>query len=82
MWPLSWRHDRHRVLTEPFRRGTERVRTDEHAGAGPGLAIAHGVVRAHGGSLDLVPRPGGGPLVTVPLPGAGQAPDRQRKSMS
>lgn len=54
--------------TEPFRRGTERVRTDEHAGVGLGLAIVHGIVRAHDGTLDLVPRPAGGLLVTVRLP--------------
>ncbi|MFD5327188.1 sensor histidine kinase [Streptomyces sp. NPDC127092] len=57
------------TLTEPFRRGTERVRTDEHAGAGLGLAIVHSVVRAHEGTLDLTPRPGGGLTVTVRLPG-------------
>ncbi|MGW2047713.1 sensor histidine kinase [Streptomyces sp. NPDC001858] len=55
-------------LTEPFRRGTERVRTDEHAGVGLGLAIVHSVVRAHDGTLDLAPRPGGGLRVTVRLP--------------
>lgn len=58
------------TLTEPFRRGSERVRTDEHAGVGLGLAIVAGVVRAHGGNLELVPRPGGGLVVTVRLPGA------------
>ncbi|CAM5662988.1 two-component sensor histidine kinase [Streptomyces tanashiensis] len=57
------------TLTEPFQRGTERVRTDEHAGVGLGLAIVHSVVRAHDGTLDLVPRPDGGLLVTVRLPG-------------
>ncbi|MGW0707498.1 sensor histidine kinase [Streptomyces sp. NPDC002643] len=57
------------TLTEPFQRGTERVRTDEHAGVGLGLAIAHSVVRAHDGTLDLAPRPTGGLLVTVRLPG-------------
>ncbi|MBT2472382.1 HAMP domain-containing histidine kinase [Streptomyces sp. ISL-66] len=56
------------TLTEPFRRGTERVRTDEHAAAGLGLAIVHSIVRAHEGTLDLVPRPAGGLLVTVTLP--------------
>lgn len=55
------------TLTEPFQRGTERVRTDEHAGVG--LAIVHSIVRAHDGTLDLVPRPAGGLLVTVRLPG-------------
>ncbi|MET9675997.1 HAMP domain-containing sensor histidine kinase [Streptomyces sp. NPDC006482] len=58
------------TLTEPFRRGTERVRTDEHAGVGLGLAIVHSVVRAHGGTLDLSPRPTGGLRVTVCLPAA------------
>ncbi|MFE5946022.1 sensor histidine kinase [Streptomyces sp. NPDC056480] len=58
------------TLTEPFQRGAERVRTDEHAGVGLGLAIVRSVVRAHGGSLDLTPRPTGGLLVTVRLPGA------------
>ncbi|WP_369167546.1 sensor histidine kinase [Streptomyces sp. R28] len=57
------------TLTEPFQRGTERVRTDEHAGVGLGLAIVHSIVRTHDGSLALVPRPTGGLLVTVRLPG-------------
>jgi two-component system, OmpR family, sensor histidine kinase VanS len=57
------------TLTEPFRRGTERVRTDEHAGVGLGLAIVRSIVRAHDGTLDLVPSPTGGLLVTVRLPG-------------
>ncbi|MFD3662625.1 sensor histidine kinase [Streptomyces sp. NPDC058659] len=60
------------TLTEPFRRGTERVRTDEHAGVGLGLAIVHSIVRAHDGTLDLTPRPTGGLLVTVRLPGTPQ----------
>ncbi|MFD9539010.1 sensor histidine kinase [Streptomyces sp. NPDC060022] len=58
-----------RTLTEPFQRGTERVRTDEHAGVGLGLAIVQSIVRAHDGALELVPRPAGGLLVTVRLPG-------------
>ncbi|WP_119581628.1 sensor histidine kinase [Streptomyces europaeiscabiei] len=57
------------TLPEPFRRGTERVRTDEHAGVGLGLAIVHSIVRAHDGTLDLVLRPAGGLLVTIRLPG-------------
>ncbi|MFC8509958.1 sensor histidine kinase [Streptomyces sp. NPDC057411] len=56
------------TLVEPFRRGTERVRTAEHAGAGLGLALVHSIARAHDGTLDLVPRPGGGLVVTVRLP--------------
>ncbi|MFE1900862.1 sensor histidine kinase [Streptomyces yangpuensis] len=58
------------TLTEPFRRGTERVRTDEHAGVGLGLAIVHSIVRAHDGTLELTPRPAGGLRVTVRLPAA------------
>ncbi|MGW4161768.1 sensor histidine kinase [Streptomyces sp. NPDC004788] len=57
------------TLTEPFQRGAERVRTDEHAGVGLGLALVHSIVRAHEGTLDLVPRPAGGLRVTVRLPG-------------
>jgi two-component system, OmpR family, sensor histidine kinase VanS len=57
------------TLIEPFQRGTERTRTDEHAGVGLGLAIVHSIVRAHDGTLDLAPRPTGGLLVTVRLPG-------------
>ncbi|MFF2568822.1 sensor histidine kinase [Streptomyces sp. NPDC058084] len=57
------------TLTEPFQRGTERARTDEHAGVGLGLALVHSIVRAHDGTLDLAPRPAGGLLVTVRLPG-------------
>ncbi|MFJ9761680.1 sensor histidine kinase [Streptomyces sp. NPDC101149] len=57
------------TLVEPFQRGTERVRTDEHAGVGLGLAIVHSIVRAHDGTLELAARPAGGLLVTVRLPG-------------
>ncbi|MBB4980679.1 MULTISPECIES: sensor histidine kinase [Streptomyces] len=56
------------TLTEPFQRGTERARTEEHAGVGLGLALVHSIVRAHDGTLDLVPRPDGGLRVTVRLP--------------
>ncbi|MFE9537322.1 sensor histidine kinase [Streptomyces sp. NPDC006691] len=56
------------TLTEPFRRGAERIRTGEHAGVGLGLAIVHSIVRAHDGTLELVPRPAGGLVATVRLP--------------
>ena len=55
------------TLTEPFQRGTERIRTD-HAGVGLGLAIVKSITRAHDGTLTLTPRPAGGLRVTVQLP--------------
>lgn len=58
------------TLTEPFQRGTARVRGD-HAGVGLGLAIAQRVVEAHGGSLLLEPRTGGGLVAIVRLPALG-----------
>jgi two-component system sensor histidine kinase VanS len=57
------------TLVEPFQRGTKRIRTDEQAGVGLGLAIVRSIVRAHDGTLDLTPRPTGGLLVTIRLPG-------------
>ncbi|MCT7354714.1 HAMP domain-containing histidine kinase [Streptomyces sp. 15-116A] len=56
------------TLTEPFQRGTDRARTDEHAGVGLGLAIVHSIARAHDGTLTLTPRDPGGLLTTVRLP--------------
>jgi two-component system sensor histidine kinase VanS len=56
------------TLTEPFRRGTDRTRTEGHVGVGLGLAIVRSIVRAHDGTLDLAARPTGGLLVTVRLP--------------
>jgi two-component system sensor histidine kinase VanS len=57
------------TLVEPFRRGTERIRTD-HAGVGLGLAIVESIARAHDGTLTLTPLPAGGLRVTVQLPAA------------
>ena len=57
------------TLTEPFRRGTERIRTD-HAGVGLGLAIVKSITQAHDGTLTLTPRTAGGLGVTVQLPAA------------
>ncbi|MGW2960539.1 sensor histidine kinase [Streptomyces sp. NPDC001220] len=55
------------TLTEPFQRGTERIRTG-HAGVGLGLAIVRTITRAHDGTLTLTPRAAGGIRITVELP--------------
>ncbi|HEV2759293.1 MAG TPA: ATP-binding protein, partial [Acidimicrobiales bacterium] len=57
------------TLVEPFRRGTERIRTD-HAGVGLGLAIVKSIAQAHDGTLTLTPRAAGRLCVTVQLPAA------------
>jgi two-component system sensor histidine kinase VanS len=57
------------TLTEPFRRGSERVHGD-HAGVGLGLAIVKSITQAHDGTLTLTPRDGGGLRATVQLPTA------------
>jgi two-component system sensor histidine kinase VanS len=57
------------TLSEPFQRGTERIRTDQ-AGVGLGLAIAKSITQAHDGTLTLTPRDAGGLRVTVQLPAA------------
>lgn len=57
------------TITEPFQRGTERIRTD-HAGVGLGLAIVNSITQAHDGTLTLTPRPDGGLRVKVQLPAA------------
>ena len=63
------------TLGEPFRRGTDRVRT-HHAGVGLGLAIVKSVAQAHDGTLALSPRAAGGLCVTVQLPLAPPSLDR------
>jgi len=55
------------TLTEPFQRGTARVRGD-HAGVGLGLAIVRSITNAHDGTLVIVPRPDGGLRITAQLP--------------
>ncbi|MFE5408806.1 sensor histidine kinase [Microbacterium sp. NPDC056569] len=59
--------ERAATLTEPFQRGSERVRTGDHAGVGLGLAIVRSITEAHGGTLALVAQPHGGLRVTVRL---------------
>jgi two-component system sensor histidine kinase VanS len=62
------RADQLATLVEPFQRGAERTRGDDHVGAGLGLAIAERIAQAHDGTLVLTPRPDGGLIATVWLP--------------
>jgi two-component system sensor histidine kinase VanS len=55
------------TLTEPFQRGTARIRGD-HAGVGLGLPIVKSIAQAHDGTLTITPRVGGGLSVAVELP--------------
>lgn len=55
------------TLTEPFRRGAERVHSAV-GGAGLGLAIVESIADAHGGALTIAPRASGGLCVEVRLP--------------
>ena len=57
------------TLTEPFRRGTDRVHGD-HAGVGLGLTIVTSIVAAHDGTLTLEPRTAGGLRAVARLPAA------------
>jgi two-component system, OmpR family, sensor histidine kinase VanS len=62
------------TLTEPFQRGTERIRSD-YAGVGLGLAIVKSITQAHDGTLTIVPRPDGEICVTAQLPAGVRNPN-------
>ncbi len=53
------------ILPEIF----EPFRTTKPHGTGLGLAVVFQLVVAHGGTVDVSPRPGGGTIFTVFLPG-------------
>jgi signal transduction histidine kinase len=62
-------------LLEPFQRLDRGARGD---GAGLGLSIVRSVAEAHGGSVELRPRPSGGLVVRVSLPARERAnPDTE-----
>jgi two-component system, OmpR family, sensor histidine kinase VanS len=69
------------TLTEPFQRGTARIRT-HHAGVGLGLAIVKSIAKAHDGTLALTPRTAGGLRVTVRLPAGIRDPKGLRRVAS
>ena len=58
------------AIFRPFQRGGRK----EGAGVGLGLAIADGIVRAHGAKMSVLARPGGGALFAFELPIVGAVP--------
>ncbi len=61
-------------VTEPFYRGGDVYTRGATGGAGLGLAIASGLVEAHGGSLAIASKVGEGTAVTMRFPVASSAP--------
>lgn len=63
------RDDEVAALGEPFHRGEASRRADRE-GFGLGLSIVRAVAAAHGGALELRPRPGGGLVAIFSVAGA------------
>jgi signal transduction histidine kinase len=55
------------MLFEPFVQ-LRRERVAANQGVGLGLSIVQSIARAHGGSVQALPRPDGGLVVGVSLP--------------
>ena len=41
---------------------------DENKGTGLGLSMTYGVIKAHGGTIDIASKPGQGTVVKIKLP--------------
>ena len=63
-FPTAFRPEAVREFTR-----ADSARTRSHGGAGLGLAIAGGLIRAHGGSLQLGAGPGGVVSFAIPVTG-------------
>lgn len=63
-------HDR---VFDPFWTSKESEPDAERRGTGLGLSVSHGLIEAHGGSIDFVSEVGRGTTFTVKLPLAGGA---------
>lgn len=62
-------HDQHERIFEPFYRPAgHRATSDDHGGAGLGLALARWIVSAHEGEITVKSAPGEGSVFTVSLP--------------
>ena len=59
--------DQRQAMLEPFNR-LETSRNRSTGGAGLGLAIARGLIEAHGGRLTIEDAPSGGARIAVRLP--------------
>jgi signal transduction histidine kinase len=67
--PLSLREK----VFDPFFKGDDARSSAERSGFGLGLSIARGVVRGHGGEIDLLDRTPRGLIVRISLPGEAKA---------
>ncbi len=61
-------------IFEPFY--SRKLATD-HAGSGLGLAVVHGVLKAHGGFVDVSSQPGQGTQFSLYFPLHASSPERQ-----
>ena len=65
-------HDR---VFDPFWTSKDAATDPAQRGTGLGLSVSHGLVEAHGGSIEFESEPGRGTVFTVRLPVAGRQRD-------